>query len=129
MKELLRSSPLVAHYDPKKPARMAVDASSYGLGAVLSYVSDDGEEKPIAYTSRSLSASEQNYSMIETEPLAIVFCIKKFHQYLFGSGFSLLSDHGSLTLLLGPKCSIPKLATCRPQRWAKQLSAYQCDIE
>ena len=77
LKELLRNSPLVAHYDPNKPARMAVDASSYGLGAVLSYVSDDGEEKPIAYTSRSLSAIDQNYSMIETEPLAIVFCIKK----------------------------------------------------
>lgn len=87
LKELLHNSPLVAHYDPNKPARMAVNASSYGLGAVLSYVSDDGEEKPIAYTSRSLSASEQDYSMIETEPLAIVFCIKKIPSVLVWKRF------------------------------------------
>ena len=119
----------MAHCDPNKPVRLAVDTSSYGFGAVLSYVSDDGEEKPIAYTSRSLSASEQNFSVIEREPLAIVFCIKKFHQYLFGRGFSLLSDHGPLNLLLGPKCCIPVLAASRPQLWAGQLSAYQYDIE
>ena len=61
LKQLLLYSPLLAHYDPNKPVRLAVDASSYGLGAVLSHVFDDGEEKPIAYASRSLSASEQNY--------------------------------------------------------------------
>ena len=42
LKELLLNSPLLAHYDPNKPVRLAVDASSYGLGAVLSHVSDDG---------------------------------------------------------------------------------------
>ena len=73
LKELLLNSPLLAHYDPNKPVRLAVDASSYGLGAVLSHASDDGEEKPIAYASRSLSAGEQNYSMIEKEALAIVW--------------------------------------------------------
>ena len=98
LKELLLNSPLLAHYDPNKPVRLAVDASSYGLGAVLSHVFDDGEEKPIAYASRSLSASEQNYSMIEKEALAIVFGIKKFHQYLFGRRFSLLTDHRPLTV-------------------------------
>ena len=54
LKELLLNSPLLAHYDPNKPVRLAVDASSYGFGAVFSHVSDDGEEKPIAYASRSL---------------------------------------------------------------------------
>ena len=98
-------------------------------GAVLSHVSDDGEEKPIAYASRSLSASEQNYSMIEKEALAIVFGIKKFHQYLFGRHFSLLTDHRPLTLLLGPKRGIAVLVAFRLQRWAIQLSAYQYDIE
>ena len=53
-KELLLNSPLSAHYDPNKPVRLAVDASSYGFGAVFSHVSDDGEEKPITYASRSL---------------------------------------------------------------------------
>lgn len=97
--------------------------------AVLSHVSDDGEERLIAYATRTLSASEQNYSMIEKEALAIVFGIKKFHQYLYGRRFSLLTDHRPLTLLLGPKRGIPVLAASRLQRWAIQLPAYQYDIE
>jgi len=95
LKELLLDSPLLAHYDLDQPVQLAVDISSYGLGAVC-HVSDDGEERPIAYTSCSLSASEQ-----KKEVLAIVFGIKKFHLYLFGRRFSLLTDHRPLTLLLG----------------------------
>lgn len=129
LKEALLNSPLLAHCDPNQPVRLGVDASSYGLGAVLSHIFDDEEERPIAYASRSLSASEQNYSVIEKEALAIVFGIKKFHQYLFGRCFSLLPDHRPLTLLLGPKRGFPVLAASRLQRWAIQLSAYQYDIE
>lgn len=74
------------------------------------HVSDDGEEKPIAYATRSLSASEQSYSMIEKEALATVLGIKKFHQCILGRRFSLLTDRRPLTLLLGPKRGIPVLA-------------------
>ena len=66
--------------------------------------------------------------MIEKEAQAIVFGIKKFHQYLFGRRFSLLTDHRPLTYLLGPKSGIPMLAAFRLQRWAIQLSACQYDI-
>ena len=109
--------------------RLAADASSCGIGAVLSHVFDDGEERPIAYASRTLSSSEQNYSMIEKEALAIIFGLKKFHQYLYGRRFSLITDHKPLTLILGPKRGIPVLAVSRLQRWAIQLGAYQYDIE
>lgn len=124
LKEALLNSPLLAHYDPNQPVRLAVHASSYGLGAVLSHIFDDGEERPIAYASRSISASELNYSMIEKEALTIAFGIKKFHQYLFGRRFSLLTDHIPLTLSLGPKLVSSLLATSRLQRWAIQLFAY-----
>ncbi|KAL9961633.1 hypothetical protein ACROYT_G030616 [Oculina patagonica] len=73
LKSILQSAPLLTHYNPKRPVRLAVDASSFGLGAVLSHVSENGEEKPIAFASRTLSSSEQNYSMIEKEALAIIF--------------------------------------------------------
>ena len=129
LKRILQSAPLLAHYDPKKPVRLAVDASSFGLGAVLSHISEDGEDKPIAFASRTLSQSEQNYSMIEKEALAIIFGVKTFHQYLFGRRFTLLTDHKPLTYILGPKRGIPALAASRLQRWSIQLAAYTYDIE
>ena len=64
-KEQLQGSPLLVHYDLKKPLRLACDASAYGVGAVISHVMENGEERPIAFASRTLSASERNYSQIE----------------------------------------------------------------
>ena len=116
LKGILQSAPLLAHYDPKKAVRLAVD-------------SEGDEEKPISFASGTLSSSEQNYSMIEKETLAIIFGVKKFHQYLFGRRFTLLTDHKPLTYILGPKRGIPVLAASRLQRWSIQLSAHTYDIE
>ena len=80
LKDILKCAPLLAHYDPAKPVQLAVDASSFGLGAVLSHVTVDQEEQPITFASRTLSPSERNYSMIKKEALAIIFGLKKFHQ-------------------------------------------------
>ena len=57
LKATLENSPLLTHYNSKMPVRLAADASSCGIGIVLSH---DGEEQPIAYASGTLSTSEQN---------------------------------------------------------------------
>ena len=88
-----------------------------------------GEEKPIAYGSRTLSKTEQNYAQVEKEALAIIFGIQKFYQYIYGRKFLLVTDHKPLTTILSPKAGLPALAAARLQRWAIMLSAYQYDIE
>ena len=66
-KEELMSKRVLVHFDPKKEIVLSVDASPYGLGAVLSHRMKDGSERPIAYASRTLCPAEKNYAQIEKE--------------------------------------------------------------
>lgn len=75
----MTSLEFLAHYDPDKQIKLIVNSSSYGLGAVIAHVFDDGDERPIAYASRTLGKSEVNYSQVEKESLAIIFGVKKFY--------------------------------------------------
>ena len=59
----------------------------------------------------------------------MIFGIKKFHQYLYGRHFVLVTDHKPLMAILGPKKGIPLLSAARLQRWALLLAAYNYDIE
>ena len=128
-KKALVSSTVLTHYDPSLPLALAGDASAYGIGAVISHVLPDGSERPIAFASRTLTSSEQNYAQLEKEALSLVFGVKKFHQYLYGRRFLLVTDHKPLLTILGPKKGIPSLATARLQRWAVLLSSYRYDIK
>ena len=127
-KQVLSSSSVLTHYNPSLPLQLAGDASAYGIGAVISHILPDGNKKPIAFASRTLSNSERNYAQIEKEGLSLVFGVKKFHQYLYGRKFDLMTDHKPLTAIFGPKKGIPSLAAARLQRWEILLSAYQYDI-
>ena len=128
-KNKLTEAPVLAHYDGTKNLKLATDASSYGVGAVISHMYDDGSERPIAYASRTLSKAEKGYAQIDKEALAIIFGIQKFHTYLYGRRFVLVTDHKPLVSLFGPKKAIPPLAAARLQRWAITLSAYSYEIE
>ena len=81
--------------------------------------------RPVAYASRTLTVAEKNYSQLEKEGLAIIFGIKKFHNYLYGRHFSIESDHQPLSYLFNEKKGISPTASSRIQRWALMLSAYQ----
>ncbi len=128
-KQLLTTSPVLIHYDTSLPIKLAADASQYRLGAVISHVQSDGLEKPIAFASRTLSDSERNYSKIDKEALALIFGVHKFHTYLYGRKFTLVTDHKPLLSILGPKKGVSSVAAARLQRWALLLSAYDHNIE
>ncbi|KAL7874785.1 hypothetical protein SRHO_G00057550 [Serrasalmus rhombeus] len=89
---------------------------------------EDGSEKPIGFASRMLTAAEKEYSQLDKEGLAIVFAVKRFHQYLYGRPFKIHTDHKPLRSLFGETSCIPPLASARIQRWALTLSAYQYTI-
>ena len=122
-KELLLSSQVFTHFDPKMEIRLACDASDYGIGAVLSHVTADGAEKPVGFFSRTLSDTERKYSQIEKEALSCVVGVTRFHSYLWGHTFTLQTDHKPLLTLFNE--SKPMQAANRIQRWAWKLSSYE----
>ena len=128
MKKQLAEAPILQHYDPTKAVSLSTDASPYGVGAVLCHVLADGTEKPIAYASRTLNAVERKYSQLDKEAMAIVFGVKRFHQYLYGRQFAIISDHKPLQYLLSESRGVPVMASARLQQWALILSAYQYTI-
>ena len=99
LKDKLSSAPVLTHYNEKLALKLDTDASQYGIGVVISHILPSGKERPIAYASRTLSKSERNYAQIEKEALSIIFGVKKFHQYLYGRKFLLVTDHKPLTTL------------------------------
>ena len=125
VKVLLQSDALLVHFDSTKPLLVYADASPYGVGAVLAHKMPDNSEKPIAFASHTLTPAERNYSQLEKEALAIVYAVKRFHQYLYGTHFTLYSDHKPLERLIGEFQQIPPLASARIQHWALTLAAYQ----
>ena len=128
VKKQLAEAPVLQHYDPTKAVSLSTDASPYGVGAVLCHVLADGTEKPIAYASRTLNAVERKYSQLDKEAMAIVFGVKRFHQYLYGRQFAIVSDHKPLQYLLSESRGVPVMASARLQRWALILGAYQYTI-
>ena len=130
LKQELISNRFLTYFNPKLPLIVSCDASPVGLGAVLAHKLPSGEEKPIAYASRTLSNSERNYSQIDKESLVIIFAVKHFHFFLYGKDrFTIYTDHKPLISLFGEHAKLPTLVAARLQRWALTLSAYNYKIE
>ena len=76
VKDYLQSSDLLVHFDPEEPLILSGDASSSGLGAVLSHRMHDGPERQIAFASEILAPTERKYSQLDKKALSIIFGVK-----------------------------------------------------
>lgn len=128
LKKSLLSTNCLAHFNANSKTILTVDASPVGVGAVLSQIGEDGLERPIEFSSRTLTDTEKRYSQLDREAVAILFGVKKFHQFLYGRRFVLVTDNKPLLHIFGPKKGIPVMASSRLQRIALMLSGYQFDV-
>ena len=124
LKSALCASPVLVSPDIKRMFTLQTDASDRGVGAVLSQLNDQGDDKPIAYFSRKLLPREERYSTIEKEWLAIKLGVQAFHLYLMGCTFRIQTDHRSLEWL-----SRTKYTNSRLTRWSLFLQSYSYTIE
>ncbi|GJS39379.1 putative reverse transcriptase domain-containing protein [Tanacetum coccineum] len=117
-KQKLCSAPILALPEGNEDFIAYCDASIKGLGAVLMQ-----REKVIAYASRQLKIHEKNYTTRDLELGAVVFALKIWRHYLYGTRCTVLTDHKSLLHILDQK-----ELNMRQRRWLELLSDYDCKI-
>jgi hypothetical protein len=126
VKKEIQSERVLVHFNNDSPLILAVDASPVGVGAVLSHKMPDGSEKPIQYASKTLNNTQQKYAQIDREAYALIFGIKKFHQY--GRKFDLITDNKPVSQIFSPQKSLPLLTLSRMQHYAIFLQDYNYNI-
>ena len=132
-KELVAQAPCLRYFDVTAPVVLQVDASEYGLGAALLQPANHSSNltdivwQPVAYSSSSLTPTEQRYAQIEKETLAIVHAFHKFDQLLFGKADVIVhSDHKPLEIIFKrPLASAPR----RLQSMMLALQRYTFTVE
>ncbi|GJS67461.1 putative reverse transcriptase domain-containing protein [Tanacetum coccineum] len=118
IKQKLCSAPILALPEGNEDFIVYCDASIKGLGAVLMQ-----REKVIAYASRQLKIHEKNYTTHDLELGAVVFALKIWRHYLYGTKCTVFTDHKSLQHILDQK-----ELNMRQRRWLELLSDYDCEI-
>ncbi|GKF42148.1 putative reverse transcriptase domain-containing protein, partial [Tanacetum coccineum] len=118
IKQKLCSAPILALPEGSEDFVVYCDASHKGLGVVLMQ-----REKVIAYASRQLKFFEKNYTTHDLELGSVVFALKIWRHYLYGTKCTVFTDHKSLQHILDQK-----ELNMRQRRWLEMLSDYDYEI-
>ena len=124
LKKRLSNSETSGYFDKDTPTQVIAEASPVGLGAVLTQLSKDGP-RIISYASRSLTGTETRYSQTEKEALALIWACEKFHPYIYGVPFELITDHKPLEVIYGPRSKL----CAHIERWVLRMQAYKFKVK
>ena len=102
IKKKLKNAPVLGFPSQSEKFYLDTDASNNSIGAVLRQI-QNGQEKVIAYGSRTLTKAEKNYSVTRKELLALVYFMQHFRYYLLGRPFVARTDHAALQWIQGFK--------------------------
>lgn len=104
--------------------KLICDASEFAIGGVI-----EQNGLPVICVSRRLSDAEKGYAQTQKEALAVFWCTRRLHKFLFGKRFTVVTDHQSLVRIFNPTSSLSKTTSQMLQRWAIHLSNYDYTIE
>ena len=124
LKDKMHSVESLAYFDKEAETEIISDASPVGLRAVL-LQKQQGVMKVVTYASRCLSEVERRCSQTEKEALSIVWACERFHVYLYGIRFKVLTDHKPLEVIYS-KVHKP---SSRIERWVLRLQNYDFIVE
>ncbi|GJU13029.1 putative reverse transcriptase domain-containing protein [Tanacetum coccineum] len=118
LKDKLCNTPVLALPDGPKDFVVYCDASGIEIGCVLMQ-----RGKVIAYASRQLKIHEKNYTIYDLEFGAVVFALKIWRHYRYGTKSVIYTDHKSLQHIFSQKAF-----NMRQRRWIELFSDYDCEI-
>lgn len=119
LKSELTSAPVLALYDPTAETELHTDASSVGLGAMLLQKQQSGLWAAVAFFSKATNHAESKYHSFELEMLAVVRAVERFHLYLYGLDFAVVTDCNALVYAVNKANLNPRIA-----RWTLTLQNY-----
>ena len=123
LKQVLTSEPVLCYFDINKYSEITVDASPFGLSAILTQKSSPTatDRKVITYASRALSSVECKYSQTEREALAVVWGCERMQLFLYGADeFDIYTDHKALEVIYNKPSKPPACI----ERWQLRLHNY-----
>ena len=127
IKEAVANVTMNHHYSTSRKTRLKCDASKLGLGATLEQEVEQDKWVPIAFASRQLNAQELKYSTSELELLAVVWSTYHFRYYLYGTRFTLLTDHKALLSAMKNNRA-NKTYQSKLVRWVDKLLPFDFDV-
>ena len=123
LKALMCNKPILHCPDESREFLLQSDASERGIGAVLSQMTEEGVERPVAFFSRKLLPRETRYSTVEKECLGVVAALKHFDVHLVGRRFTIVTDHKALQYLQTMQNANPRLT-----RWALAIQPFDFQV-